>query len=259
MKSTLLVLVVAALAQSASPVPSAQAPPRFYAVRLSTGPAWDGAKPANDQTGMAAHSQNIARLRREGTLVLGGRFGELGLLVLRVPDEAAARQALAPDPTSTNGVFKVQIDVFSPFAHGSTAFLTTPEAITLRAYLDAFNRHEPDAVAALLAPQVKWLALDGDKLSVEGDGRDAMRVWLKGSYTSQPDVRSEFLSIEQAGAFLSVRERASWTARDGTRRSQQGHGVYEIRDGLIVRVWYFSPVPDAAPPRTANRMRPAYD
>ena len=46
---------------------------------------------------MRAHSANIARLRRDGTLVHGARFGELGLLVLRLPDEPAVRAALASE------------------------------------------------------------------------------------------------------------------------------------------------------------------
>jgi hypothetical protein len=256
---TLLAAVVAtvvASAQAPSPVPPPPAPatpsalpaPRLYAVRLSTGPAWDAAKSPNDQMGMKEHSANIARLRREGTLVLGARFGELGLLVLRVPDEAAARKQLEPDPTVASGVFKVQIDVFSPFAHGTTAWLTTPEAVTLRAYFDAYNRHETDAIAALLSPKVKWFSLDGDKLSTDGDGREALRTWLAGNFKSLPDTRSEFLTIEQTGAFLSVRERATWTAKDGTKRSQQSQSVYEIRDGLIERVWYFPAVKDQGAP-----------
>ena len=237
-----------ALAQTPSPVatPPVPAPPRLYAVRLSTGPAWEAAKSPNDQTGMKEHSANIARLRREGTLVLGARFGELGLMVLRVPDEAAVRAQLTPDKAVASGVFKIQIDLFSPFAHGTTAWLTTPEAVVLRAYLNAYNRHEPDAVAALLSPKVKWYSLDADKLSTDGDGREALRTWLVGYFKSLPDTRSDFLAIEQVGAFLSVRERASWTATDGTARSQQSHSVYEIHDGLIERVWYFPAVKDPA-------------
>ncbi|MEY2882023.1 MAG: hypothetical protein RLZZ15_4403 [Verrucomicrobiota bacterium] len=246
-------LPLLAFAQPPQPPTTPSAPaarvaaPALFAVRLSTGPAWDPAKSPNDQAGMKEHSANIARLRRDGTLVLGARFGELGLLVLRVPDEAAARAALAPDPTIASGVFKTQIDPFAPFAHGTTAYLTTPEAITLRAYLDAYNRHEPDAVAALLAPAVKWFSLDADKLSVDGEGRDAVRTWLTGYFKSLPDVRSEFLSIEQTGAFLAVRERASWTAKDGKPRSQQAHAIYEIREAQIVRAWYFPSVRDPAP------------
>jgi hypothetical protein len=243
----MMILVALLSASVAMQPPPAPTPPRLYAVRLSTGPAWDAAKSPNDQAGMKEHSANIARLRREGTLVLGARFGELGLLVLRVPDEPAVRAQLASDPTIASGVFKVQVDVFSPFAHGTTAWLTTPEAIVLRAYFEAYNRHEPDAVAALLAPKVKWHSLDGDKLSTDGDGREALRTWLAGAFKARPDTRSDFLNIEQTGAFLSVRERASWTAPDGTKSSQQSHSVYEIRDGLIERVWYFPSVRDLSP------------
>jgi hypothetical protein len=234
-------------AAKAEAAPKPAPPPKLYAIRLTTGPAWDAAKSPNEQTGMKEHSANIARLRREGTLVLGARFGELGLLVLRVPDEAAVQAALAPDPTIASGVFKTQVDVYAPFAHGSTAYLMTPEAIVLRAYLDAYNRHEPDAVAALLAPDVKWFSLDADKLSVDGDGREALQKWLTGYFKSLPDTRSEFLSIEQNGPYFSVRERASWTAKDGKPRSQQSASVYEIRDSLIARVWYFPAVRDPAP------------
>ena len=246
----MLLLTAAATVLLAQEPAPANAPPRLYAVRLSTGPAWDSAKPPNDQAGMKEHSANIARMRREGTLVLGARFGELGLLVLRVPDESAVRAQLAFDPAVSSGVFKARIDVFSPFAHGTTAWLTTPEAVVLRAYLDAYNRHEPDAVAALLSPKVKWYSLEGDKLGTDGDGREALRAWLVGAFKSRPDVRSDFLSIEQTGAFLSVRERARWTTADGTSRSQQSHGVYEIRDGLIERAWYFPALLDPPAPRS---------
>lgn len=93
-------------AQTASPPQAPAAPPRLYAVRLTTGPAWDTAKLPNEQAGMKEHSANIARMRRDGVLVLGARIGDTGLLVLRVPDEAAARAQFADDPTVATGVFK---------------------------------------------------------------------------------------------------------------------------------------------------------
>jgi hypothetical protein len=239
--SLLLLLVLLPAALAAQPVP----PPKLFAVRLTTGPAWDAAKSPNDQTGMREHSANIARLRREGLLVLGARFGELGLLVLRMPDEAAVQAQLAPDPAIAGGVFKVQIDAFTPFAHGTTAYLTTPEAILLRAYLEAFNRHDAEAVAAFCAEDFKWYSVDGDQTSTDASSRAQLRDWLVGYFKSFPTVRSEFLSVEQAGPYLTVRERPSWDNKEGKRVSQQAHGVYEIRDNLIRRVWYFPSVKDA--------------
>jgi ketosteroid isomerase-like protein len=227
--------------------PEPPAPPKLYAVRLTKGPAWDEAKSPNDQAGMREHSANIERLRREGTLVLGARFGELGLLVLRVPDTVAVQAQLAPDPAIAGGVFKTQVDVFSPFAHGNTAWLTTPEAIVLRAYLDAGNRLDADAVAALCAENFTWYNVEGEQVAPEVQGRAQLHEWLRGYYRNLPSARSEFLGIEQAGPFLTVRERTSWENKEGQRRSQQAVGVYEIRDGLIQRVWYFPSVKDTPP------------
>ncbi len=239
----LLLLPLLATAIGAQIPPPA---PNLYAVRLTTGPAWDAAKSPNEQTGMREHSANVARLRHEGLLVLGARFGELGLLVLRAPDEPAVRAQLARDPTTANGVFNVQVDVFSAFAHGNTATLTTPEAVVLRAYLDAFNRHDADAVAAFCAEDFKWYSIDGDKSSTDAENRVQLRDWLTGYFKSLPTVRSEFLSIEQTGPHLSVRERVSWDNKAGVPVSQQAHGIYEIRDNLIRRVWYFPSVKDPA-------------
>ena len=243
-----LSLATTALSQPpTTPATPTPAVPRLYAVRLTTGPAWDAAKSPNAQPGMSAHSANIARLRREGTLVQGARFGELGLLVLRLPDEPAVHAALAPDPTIANGVFKVQIDPYAPFAHGTTAYLVTPEAIVLRAYLDAYNRHDPAAVAATLAPTVKWFGLSADQLSTDGEGRDAVHTWLTAHFKRHPDTRSELSDLTQNGPFLSFRERATWTAKDGTRRSQQSLATAEFRDGLLTRIWYFPAQKDSAP------------
>jgi ketosteroid isomerase-like protein len=245
--SLFLVLFTAVSAFGQAPAPTD--PPKLYAVRLTKGPAWDEAKSPNEQTGMREHSANIARLRREGTLVLGARFGELGLLVLRVPDEAAVQAQLVPDPAIAGGVFKVQTDVFMPFAHGTTAWLTTPEAIVLRAYLDAGNRLDADAVAALCAENFAWYNVESDKVVPEVQGRAKLRDWLLGYYRDLPSARSEFLAIEQTGPFLCVRERTTWQNKEGKPLSQQAVGVYEIRDGLIQRVWYFPSAKDATPAR----------
>ncbi len=103
MKTTLTALLsllfASALAAQTPPTPPTPAP-KMFAVRLTTGPAWDTAKPPHDQAGMREHSANIARMRREGVLVLGARFGDTGLIVLRGPDAAAAQAQFAPDPAA---------------------------------------------------------------------------------------------------------------------------------------------------------------
>ena len=237
-----LLIASSLLAQSSSPAPAPAPSPTLFAVRLTKGPAWEEARPPNEQAGMREHSANIARMRREGVLVLGARFGELGLLVLRLPDEAAVRTQLAPDPAIAAGIFHVQVDAYSPFAHGTTAWLTTPEAIVLRSYLEAGNRLDADAVVALCAGDFAWYNVESDRLAPEVQGRARLHDWLLGYYKNLPSARTEFLSIEQAGPFLTVRERTAWDNPEGQRITQQAIGVYEIRDGLIQRVWYYPAV-----------------
>lgn len=248
MRALLLTALLSGVATLCAQTPPANPPPKMFAVRLTKGAAWDEAKGPGDQAGMREHSGNIARMRREGIVVLGARFGDTGLIVLRVPDEAAARAQLAPDPSISGGTFKVQVDEFRPFAHGNTAWLMTPEAVLLRAYLDASNRIDADAVAAMCAENFTWYAVEGDKLAPEVQGRASLLAWLKGYYQKIPSARSEFLSVEQTGPILTVRERAAWDNKEGKRVSQQAIGVYEIRDGLIQRVWYYPATKDTPPP-----------
>lgn len=241
----LLALTLAPSLLAQTPPPPA---PRLYAVRFTTGPAWDAAKSPNDQAGMREHSANIARLRREGLLVQGARFGDTGLLVLRVPDEAAVRAQLASDPTLAAGVFQTQIDVYSPFAHGTTAYLASPEAAVVRSALAAYNTRDAAALAAHYAADIAWFGIGADgKQSVEGEGRAAVEKWLTGYFKNTPDVTAELSDLAQTGPHVSFRERVTWTAKDGTKRAQTAFGVYEVRDGKIKRAWYFPPARDPAP------------
>lgn len=227
------------LAVLAAQTPPAAPAPRLFAVTFTTGPAWDAAKPPAEQAHFREHSANLARLRREGLLLLGARYADKGLIILRAESEEAVRAQLVPDPSVAAGVFHAQVDAFNPFYHGSTAYLATPEAVALRAYLDAFNRHDAEAVAAFCAEDFKWYSIEGDRTGTDAESRTQLRDWLVGYFKSLPTVRSEFLAIEQSGPFLTVRERATWQTAEGQRVAQQGLGVYEIRDGLIRRVWYY--------------------
>lgn len=114
----LLALAGAAAAFAADPGP-AQAP-KLFAVTFTTGPKWDPAKPPQDQAFFKEHSANLARLRTENISVLGGRFGDKGLLLVRAPDAAAVRAQLARDPSLAAGTFVATVEDYLPFQHGDT-------------------------------------------------------------------------------------------------------------------------------------------
>ena len=90
----------------------------------------------------------------------------------------------------------------------------------------------------------------GRHQSVDGDGRAAIEKWLAGYFKSLPDVRAEISDVTQTGPHVSFRERASWTAKDGTKRALNSVGIYEVHDGKIKRAWYFPAARDATPPAT---------
>lgn len=228
----------------------AQAAPageKLFVVHFTTGPGWDAAKPPPEQPFFAEHSANLSRLRRDGRLLVGARYGDRGMIILRAADESAVRAELDQDPSLAAGTFTAQIDAFRPFMHGSTNYLTTPEAVALRAYYDAFNRHDAEATAAFCTEDLKWFSVAGDQVGTDATSRAQLQEWLTGYFKSLPTVRSEVLSLDQTGAFLTVRERASWDNRTGQRVSQQALAIYEVRDGLIRRVWYYPSVKDPPP------------
>lgn len=235
-------------AQPATPAPAArtETPTKLFAIQFTTGPAWNSPAEVKDPL-FKQHSDNLQRMRREGLVQFGARYGEKGLVVVHARDEAAVRAQVAQDPSVAAGLFVAEVHEFRPFFHGTTHRLATPEAIALRAYYDAFNRHDAEATAAFCAEDLKWFSIDGDKIGTNAESRAQLRDWLTGYFAKLPSVRSEVVSLDQAGAFLTVRERASWQNKEGQRVSQQALAVYEIRDGLIRRVWYYPSVKDAPP------------
>jgi uncharacterized protein YciI len=102
----------------AAPATFAQESSRLFVIHFSTGPAWLADKPFNEQPHSREHSQNLARLRSEGMLLLGARYADKGMVVLRAANETAARAEIEKDPTVRTKVFVYDIAPFAPFYEG---------------------------------------------------------------------------------------------------------------------------------------------
>lgn len=60
------------------------------------------------------------------------------------------------------------------------------------------------------------------------------------AYVSSPSATTSTLEGAVAnGPYLAVREIARWRRDDGSMAEQSSLAVYEVRGGLIHRVWYF--------------------
>ncbi|HET7535716.1 MAG TPA: nuclear transport factor 2 family protein [Candidatus Didemnitutus sp.] len=104
--------------------------------------------------------------------------------------------------------------------------------------LAAFNRHDPDALADGVSEDFVWYSVTSDSTAIESKSREKLREGMKAYFKSFPDVSSKIEGVVAAGAFVSFRETASWTSKNGPR-SQSSIGIYEVHDGLITRIWYY--------------------
>lgn len=91
----------------------------LFAVEIRTGPAWQAGKPPQEQAHFRAHSQHLARLRGEGRILAGMRYGEKGLLVLRAASLEAARAVLDEDVSMREGTFVYELNELRVFYPGT--------------------------------------------------------------------------------------------------------------------------------------------
>jgi len=171
------------------------------------------------------YALSMAELRSNGVSTQRGPAS--GQWYLRAP-----AATLAAGPVSS-------IDIEAAWAR------TRGSAGIVVAVLDTGVRPEHPDLSGRLLPGYDFVS--NSTVANDGDGRDAVQTWLTNHFKVHPDTRSEISDLTQNGPYFSFRERATWTAPDGTRRTQHSLATAEIRDSLIARIWYFPTVKDPAP------------
>lgn len=119
----------------------------------------------------------------------------------------------------------------------------------VRAFVEAFNSRDIDVMLALADENIQWLIVDGAKVSVETEGKAALRESMVRYFRSCPSCKSSLEWIQRAGSRVTAMERASWTGKSGAK-SQRSLSVYEFRGDKILRVYYFSAEVDSPPSGT---------
>lgn len=109
-------------------------------------------------------------------------------------------------------------------------------------FLEAFNRHDVEAMLALAHPDVQWLSVNGDRISVETSGHEALRESMTKYFVSLPSAAASHERTMSAGPYVTVVERARWKGDKG-ERSQAALAVYEVQEGKVRRVWYYPAIP----------------
>lgn len=117
----------------------------------------------------------------------------------------------------------------------------------VREFIEAFNARDIDAMLELTDENVQWLSVDGTKVSVETQGKAALRESMVRYFRSCSSCKSSLDWIQRAGSRVTAMERASWSGKSGAK-SQRSLSVYEFRGDKIMRVYYF--------PAEADRLMP---
>ena len=116
----------------------------------------------------------------------------------------------------------------------------------VRSYLGAYNAHDIDAMLRHMSDDVRWMSVSEDDVEVVSRGKKRIALAMKGFFAGMPSGRSEAVSIQNVGNFVSVVEQAFWETADGLG-TQCALSVYEVADELIVNVWYYREQPCPTP------------
>jgi uncharacterized protein YciI len=90
-------------------------PLQQFIVHLETGEKWDSSLQPSEQSQFQEHTANMNRLRKQGTILFGARYGEYGLLILEGESLPSAIEILEADPGVMAGIFKFRIEPISIF------------------------------------------------------------------------------------------------------------------------------------------------
>lgn len=109
----------------------------------------------------------------------------------------------------------------------------SPGALAVATQLvEAFNQHDPAAMAALVTSDFElYYVEEGGVASLGTQGAEQLAAEMTSYFAARPTVRSTISAAIDGPVFVSFREQIVG--------GQSSLAVYEVRDGLIRRAWYF--------------------
>jgi steroid delta-isomerase-like uncharacterized protein len=109
---------------------------------------------------------------------------------------------------------------------------TTTETVVSR-FNDAFNRHDVDAIMALMTDDCVFENTSPAPNGQRYEGHDAVRAFWEGMFASTPDAHFETEEFITTDDRCTVRWRYTYIASDGTTGHIRGVDVFRIRDGKV--------------------------
>lgn len=91
--------------------------PHFIAL-YTLGESWDTEKQPSEQVYFKEHSGFLSKLRKEKQIVLGARYSDTGMLILKADNLEAAKTILHQDIALQKKLFNVVVYPFNAFYKG---------------------------------------------------------------------------------------------------------------------------------------------
>ncbi|MEM9362569.1 MAG: hypothetical protein AAGA43_08040 [Bacteroidota bacterium] len=91
---------------------------KLFAMIYTPGKKWNHDITFSQQPFFSEHSKHIQKLRKEGSIAIGGRYSDKGFMLLRATDSSKAIEIVMKDPSVTNAVFEVELFEFNTFYNG---------------------------------------------------------------------------------------------------------------------------------------------
>jgi len=134
---------------------------------------------------------------------------------------------------TSKGILAVLLVVFLSSTNASAQELDNTSALSVaEALVDAFNQHDPDAIATVVAPNFELYYVDEEGVAgLAISGHSQLAAEMATYFTSHPSVQSIIADAIDGPVYTSFREQIVG--------GQSSLAVYEVRDGLIKRVWYY--------------------
>ncbi|MGJ8662208.1 MAG: nuclear transport factor 2 family protein [Marinicella sp.] len=107
-------------------------------------------------------------------------------------------------------------------------------------FVAAYNQHDPDKMLQWVHPDVSYMYVSKDQIYTETSGKVALTDFLGPFFKDKPHAQSQLLGSHQQGPFIHQVEKALWDDKNGQQQSQCSLSVYEIKEELIINIWYFS-------------------
>lgn len=109
----------------------------------------------------------------------------------------------------------------------------------LQKQVEAFNSKDINSLVRNVTQDFKWYYIGSDSLILEVDGQEKFRTSMESYFNFISEVETVIDDYTVEGNKISFKETVHYQTSAGKEGSASAMAIYEIKDGLIFRVWYF--------------------